>query len=71
MGMTQTATATRTIEARIWGVSDHGNGPMVKLYIGGREGIRQFRTRVQLSDYDQVLWFQITLEDDVIVGISI
>lgn len=71
--MTQTATATRTVEARIWGVNDHGSsyGPMVKLYIGGREGIRQFRTSVPLSDSDQATWFQITLTDNVITGISL
>lgn len=76
MGMTATAAPrTVTVEARIWNIANYGQGSVAKLYLGsgrGRySGMRQFRTRIPLSDSDQATWFQVTLEDDVIVGVSV
>lgn len=71
MGMTQTATATRTVEARIWKVRPADQGGRVELWLGQREGNKQFHTRVPLSAADTTTWFQVTLEDDVIVGVTV
>lgn len=66
-----TATVTRTVEARIWKVRPAAQGGyVVLLWLGQREGDRQFRTRVPLSDSDRVTWFNITLVDNVITGVA-
>lgn len=63
-------TYTGTFEARIWKVADYGNGPLVTLWMGQRDGDRRFRTLIPLSDADQRTYSNITIKDDVIVGIA-
>jgi hypothetical protein len=74
--MTKTSTPVRTtVEARIWAVSDHGSADRphyrVKVYTGMRGNVDWLSTRIPLSDVDQTTWFTLTLEDGVIVGITV
>jgi hypothetical protein len=70
-----TAPVRTTVEARIWAVSDHGSADRphyrAKVYTGMRGNVTWLSTRIPLSNVDGTTWFTLTLEDNVIVGISL